>query len=265
MVYLTGRRNFFDLAFVTGCIISCIMILDKSGGTNRGLPALLAVFLICGELVRRIECRTTEGGAPSSRSGNVASICILGMLLAFASEPIAQGGLALREHFINTTEEQSVATMNLPGITVGTPWTIGMHELLGHDDAAHALYNQLRESRELKAKAYLPLIAEGVKLLESVPHDNHSVITFEQTNPFSALLGMRPTKYGYPLFWAEKIALSPNLSAQERYFSDADYVMVPEVPHSRRQLEILMEFFGLYLEENFYELKRSTHWRLYAR
>ena len=59
MVYLTGRRNFFDLAFVTGCIISCIMILDKSGGTNRGLPALLAVFLICGELVRRIECRTT--------------------------------------------------------------------------------------------------------------------------------------------------------------------------------------------------------------
>jgi hypothetical protein len=92
-----------------------------------------------------------------------------------------------------------------------------------------------------------------------VPHDNHSVINFEHTNPFSALLHMRPTKYGYPFFWAL------NLSGAERYFSDADYVMVPQVPYRLRQLEKLMSAYGLYLQENFYELRRSSHWRLYAR
>ena len=75
---------------------------------------------------------------------------------------------------------------------------------------------------------------------------------------------MRPTKYGYPLFWAEKTP-ARNLPTPERYFSDTDYVMVPEIPYVRRQLEKLMEVYGLYLEENFYELKRSSHWRLYAR
>jgi hypothetical protein len=186
------------------------------------------------------------------------------MLLAFASEPMARGGHALRHYIYMTTGEQSVAAMHLSGIIVREPW-FDMHETLGHDDAAHALFNQLRgPRRQLNDGAYLSLIAEGVKLLESVPHDNHSVINFEHTNPFSVLLGMRPTQYGYPLFWAEN-ALSQNLPAPERYFSDADYVMVPELPYVRRQLDKLMEVYGSYLEENFYELKRSPHWRLYAR
>ena len=108
------------------------------------------------------------------------------------------------------------------------------------------------------------MIAEGVKLLESVPHDNHSVINLEHTNPFSTLLHMRPTKYGYPLFWVSKVPLH-NMPGPERYFSDADYVMVPEVPYSIRQLEKLMAAYGQYLQANFYEFRRSSHWRLYAR
>jgi len=263
-VYLTGRWNFFDLAFVTGCIIASIIILDQSGGTGGGFPGLVVVFLICGELARRTECRIEEGATPSSWPRNVVSISILCLLLAFASEPMVRGGLALRDHFNKTTGEQSVAAMNLSGIFVRAPPTLDVHEMLGHDDATIALFNQRRGLEELEAWQYLPLIAEGVKLLESVPHHNYSVITFEHTNPFSVLLRMRPTKYGYPLFWAEN-ALSRDLPAPERYFSDADYVMVPEIPYRRSQLERLMEVYGLYLEENFYELKRSSHWRLYAR
>jgi hypothetical protein len=263
-VYLTGHRNFFDLAFVTGCIIASLMLLDQSGGTDRGLPALIVVFLICAELARRRECRIEESTAASSWPGIVASISILGMLLAFASEPMVRGGLALHSHFNKTTGEQAAATMNLSGIYVGDP-SFDVHDALGHDEAAHALFNFHRGPRwQLRDWEYLRLIAEGVKLLESVPHDNHSVISFEHTNPFSVLLGLRPTQYGYPLFWAEN-ALSQNLPAPERYFSDADYVMVPEIPYVRRQLEKLMEVYGSYLQENFHELKRSTHWRLYAR
>jgi hypothetical protein len=267
--YLTGRRSFFDLAFVTGCIIASLMLLDQSGGTERGLPALIVVFLICGELARRTECRIKEGTAASSWPGYVASISIVGMLLAFASEPMVRGGLALHSHFNKTTGEQAAAAMNLSGILVGDP-SFDVHEALGHDDAAHALFNYHRGPRwQLRDWEYLRLIAEGVKLLESVPHDNHSVINFEHTNPFSVLLGMRPTEYGYPLFWAEKYKNRKEAISRyfppERYFSDADYVMVPEIPYVRRQLETLMEVYGAYLEENFHELKRSTHWRLYAR
>jgi hypothetical protein len=268
-VYLSGHRNFFDLAFVTGCIIASLIILDKSGGTNRGLPGLVAVFLICGELARRTECRVEKGAAASSWPRYLASISILGMLLAFASEPMVQGGLALGAHFKKTTGEQAVVAMKQFGIFVRADRPFDVHGTLGHDDRAHALFNQLRGPRqELNAWEYLPLIAEGVKLLESVPHDNHSVITLEHTNPFSVLLGMRPTKYGYPLFWKDprySEALLHNFPAPERYFSDADYVMVPEIPYSPGQLQKLIEAYGSYLKENFYELKRSSHWRLYAR
>jgi hypothetical protein len=191
------------------------------------------------------------------------------MLLAFASEPMVRGGLALGAHFKETTGEQAVVAMKQSGIFVRADRPFDVHGTLGHDDRAHALFNQLRGPRqELKAWEYLPLIAEGVKLLESVPHDNHSVITLEHTNPFSVLLGMRPTKYGYPLFWQDarySEALLHNFPAPERYFSDAEYVMVPEIPYSPGQLEKLIEAYGSYLKENFYELKRSSHWRLYAR
>jgi hypothetical protein len=141
--------------------------------------------------------------------------------------------------------------------------------MLGHDEAAHARVNQMR-SGELTASDYLPLIAEGVELLEGVPHDDRSVISLEHTNPFSALLRMRPTTYGFPLFWIEflgKMAgpLSQYIPAPERYFSDANYVMVPEIPYSLPNSRVVMENYGPYLEENFHELKRSFHWRLYAR
>jgi hypothetical protein len=261
--YLTGHRSFFDFAFVAGCIVASLMLLDKSGGTDRGLPALIVVFLICGELARRTECRVKEAAAASPWPGYVASISILGMLLAFASEPLMRGGLALHSHF-NKTTGKTETSMNLSGFLVYKT-SMDIHGTLGHDEAAHARFNYLRGPHwQLRDWEYLGLIAEGVDLLESVPHDNHSVINFEHSNPFSVLLGMRPTAYGYPLFWAENM-LSHNLPAPERYFSDADYVMVPELPYVRRQLEKLMEVYGSYLEENFHELKRSPHWRLYAR
>jgi hypothetical protein len=41
--------------------------------------------------------------------------------------------------------------------------------------------------------------------------------------------------------------------------------MVPEIPYPHRQLNTLMDIYGLYQEENFHELKRSSHWRLYTR
>jgi hypothetical protein len=266
-VYLTGHRKFFDLAFVTGCIITSLWLLDQSGSTERGLPALIAVFMILGELARRKERQNDALAAPSSRPRNVAALCVLCMLLAFVSEPMELGARALYLHFNKVTGQQSVATMPESGIYVATLALPGLHEAMGHDDRAHADFNQQRSWdwwQDLKPWEYLPLMSEGVKLLESVPHDNHSVITFEHTNPFSVLLRMRPTKYGYPLFWAQN-ALAENLPAPQRYFSDADYVMVPEIPYSRLQLKMLMQVYGTYLEENFYVLKRSSHWRLYAR
>ncbi len=262
--YLSGRRNFFDLAFVTGCIITSVLILDTSDAMSRGLPALVVVFLIFGELARRMEHRIHGDSAPKSWSRYAASISILGMLLAFVSEPIVVGGGALVTYFHKVRGEPSVAEMNLSGFLVRAANADQDHETLGHDEAAHTLFNLRRGNRVLKAREYLPLIAEGVELLKSVPHDNHSVITFEHTNPFSPLLRMRPTKYGYPLFWAEKIHLN-YLPRPERYFSDTDYVMVPEIPYSQKQLEKLLTGYGSYLKENFYELKRSPHWRLYAR
>jgi hypothetical protein len=111
------------------------------------------------------------------------------MLLAFVSEPIVRGGLALLNHVHKTTGERSVATMNLSGRFVGSVPTVDVHETLGHDEPAHTLFKQLLGSSELSAWEYLPLIAEGAELLESVPRDNHSVVNFKHTNPFRHLQG----------------------------------------------------------------------------
>jgi hypothetical protein len=272
--WMAGRRNIFDLAFAAGAIVGCVAVLEYSGGIEREMPPLVVVLLVLGELARR-DGAFAAGG--SLRRGGVASLAVFGMALAVAAPPMLNATAALYLYSSKLARAQAAAEDNLAGIYVPPPPdrpASESHESMAHDEASHDRFAQARPSAlQLQSWEYLPLILEGIELLESVPHDNHAVVTFEQTNPFGFALGMRPTRYGYPLNFVSSrvIERSRQPAARndrldpERFFSDADYVMVPEVPFKRIQLEGMLEIHGAYLEKHFYELKRSPHWRLYAR
>jgi hypothetical protein len=116
-------------------------------------------------------------------------------------------------------------------------------------------------------------VEEGVRLLESVPLDGKAVVTFERTSPFGVLLELRPTADGYPFHFIGPRSAAGIESSEdresgataERFFSDADYVMVPTATTEVTQLEKMESIYGAYLEQNFSERSRSQHWRLYER
>jgi hypothetical protein len=120
---------------------------------------------------------------------------------------------------------------------------------------------------------YLRIIGEGVELLRDSVSGDATVLSLEQTNLFPSALGLRPTAYGKPFDFAnlplaarQKTRGSVSVhKAAERYFSEAQYVMVPEVPFNRDHLKLLIDKYGEYLDEHFVEYRRSPHWRLYTR
>jgi hypothetical protein len=146
------------------------------------------------------------------------------------------------------------------------------HEAFGHDSAGHDRFKNIRPIK-LSQGDYLRNIAEGVELLRDSVSDDATVLSLEQTNPFPSALGLRPTTYGKNFDFANThIAArrdtrdsTPTHKAAERYFSDAQYVMVPEVPFNHVHLKIVIEKYGEYLDEHFVEYRRSPHWRLYTR
>ena len=57
-----GRRQARDWAYVFGAIAASILLLQTTGGSWQGLPALIAVIACCGELARRTASTHDAGG-----------------------------------------------------------------------------------------------------------------------------------------------------------------------------------------------------------
>ena len=262
---MRGRHRLSDLCFVSGCVISGMMLLDMSGDQVTGLPGLIVIFLVCGELAYRIENENNRDVASPTWSGHGATFSTMGLLLLFVSGPMIAHTLIMPYQYVKTMHASSAAIPGQSGFVVRPIQRQDLHNVLGHDDAAHALFAQFRPKKSLTAEQYMSLIVEGTKLLQRVPHDDHAVVTFAHTNPFSFALNLRPTKYGFPLFWAGASFTLDSHPSPERFFSDTDYVMVPEVPYDQEQREMLIAVYGTYLEHNFHEIQRSLHWRLWAR
>ena len=134
----------------------------------------------------------------------------------------------------------------------------------------------------LTAAEYLPLVREGVELLQTVDLTDRPVISFEQTNPFPVIMGLKPTSYGYPLFFADDKSIRGYLErvvaandgsdvdtsawgSVSTFFSDADYVMVPEQPHSPKHHRVVMATYGPHLSKAYRQIARSENWLLYEK
>jgi hypothetical protein len=275
MVFLTGLRSLSDFLFVTGCLGASLLLFDPSGGVNQGLPGLVAVLIILGELTQRRELRGTARAGQSGWSSRIASSLVLAMALLLAAQPTYVGARSLWLHHVKLAEASYRGEPDLAGIYVprqaGGP-AAAADSPLGHDDEVDAHLHGQRSPR-FGASASASLVEEGLELLRSVPLEGKAVVTFEQTSPFGVMLGLRPTATGYPvrvidpqsIKRAEADGRLDRQELSERFFSDTDYVMVPEVPYTATQPDLKGKLYGDYLDRNFHELKRSSHWRLYER
>lgn len=275
VVFAMGRRSLSDFLFVTGCLAASLLLLDQSGQTNRVLPGLVTVLIILAELAQRRELGGTVPAGHSGWSRQIVSSLVLAMALSLTAQPAYAAARGLWLHYEQLAEaryrgEPDLAGIYVPRLSVSP--TADLHAVLGHDDEAH---DQLHVQRppKLGTREYALLVEEGLKLLHSVPLEGKAVVTFEQTSPFGVVLGLRPTASGDPLGSinpgslerAEADGRLDREKLSERFFSDTDYVMVPELPHSAVQLDLMENLYGDYLDRNFRELKRSSHWRLYER
>ena len=84
--FVAGRRSiFFDWAYVFGSIVGSVVLLELTGGATRGLPALIAVFVCCGELARREELKKKVAGWRH----HIGSLACLFLALMFVFDPVA--------------------------------------------------------------------------------------------------------------------------------------------------------------------------------
>jgi hypothetical protein len=267
MTYLSGRRKFFDLAFLVGCIIASIIILKTSGGYSKGLPALAAVFLVLGELARRQGLAVEAGAHERVVESRVAAVAIFGMMIAFVAEPTVVQIRSLQHSYVQISQLKKAGESGVMGLLSdpSSPMEAALvHDSFGHDAAGHELFNRMRKW-DVPAGEYAAMVAEGVELLRDSVGPDATVISLEQTSAFTAALGLRPAASSRPFNYSRRQNPSGDPSVVERFFFDAQYVMVPVVPYSQKHLEALLEAYGPYLDEHFIEYRRSPHWQLYQR
>lgn len=273
-----GRRNPFDGLFVIGCIATGMMLRATVGDNDTGgrLVSVVALFVCLGELARRAEidwAMTT--GTRSAWRHHVTSLGCLLLFLVFVANESANRLLAWEDY---AEKGVRAAFQPLPGTpprlaSFIVPKARGpsLVDWQAETRSASDELTQIRlaniHPRELTAADYMRTIIEGAALLRTTDIANRSVLVFDEVNPFTYALDMRPIEHGYPQFWlGNGITAKPALLPRSRdFFADADLVMVPKLPYDPNQLMIMERIYGPYLAKHYAVLKQSAHWTLWAR
>jgi hypothetical protein len=197
---------------------------------------------------------------------------IVSLLAVAAAEPLAVNSYAFLDYVGHMRGglrlPQRPHGAPLSGFLVPSPGAPTLHDFFGHDDTGHKTLVSRRRSLgggELDASEYLSTIVEGVEFLRGRVATNDAIVVFDMTDPLTAPLGLRPTSYGFPLFWVGGGFTQTIHPSPEQFFSNAAYALVPVVPYSQRQLDQMMEVYGQYLASHFEYVTSSGHWDLWKK
>ncbi|MGB9458364.1 MAG: hypothetical protein WCB12_20115 [Bryobacteraceae bacterium] len=113
---------------------------------------------------------------------------------------------------------------------------------------------------------YVTYVNDGVVLLERETHSTEKVLTMDFTNPFPYALGRRPPCAGIAAMGYHNTLGDRHRPADDRYFGDADIVMVPKRPS---QADFYYtDFFKAYkpgLQQRYTLAAESDWWLMYRR
>jgi len=272
ILLLMGRRCVVDAAFVGLAMVGCLLLTVQTYTAIAEAIGLISVLLTLGELVRRQE---VDGSgklgdlAWRHRAGSVACFALLLIMLVPVIAGRAYGLYNYRqETTADITADTTRSDFSEAGVRVGPSYSTTLHAALGHSPDAHDKLTQMRRDGlqfELNAMEYASLIQEGLSLLRRHVQPDSTLFVFDMTDPFTSLLKLRPTRYGYPMFWAEASFSRTTHPSPARLIGDADFVVVPIVPYSQGQLEEMKAVYGAHLEAEYAKVTQSEHWVLWER
>lgn len=271
ILLLSGRRRVVDTVFLAGAIAVCTLLATQSNAGIAEAPALLAVLVCFGELARREEATSKVLPSGATWSTGAGYLATLGLLVVVASKLIVVDTVGLLDYWLSTSRDAAASERFLDsrqaGLRVNTAYSRDMHDVLGHDAAAHSLLADIRRvhASDLKAAQYLRTVEEGLGLIERYAEPRHALVVFDMTDPFSAILRLRPTRYGYPMFWVDAGFSRATHPPPDKVLSDADFAMVPVVPYAQHHLDEMLAIYGGDLEQAFEVCDRSPHWTLWVR
>ncbi|MGF9762686.1 hypothetical protein AAII07_46745 [Microvirga sp. 0TCS3.31] len=109
---------------------------------------------------------------------------------------------------------------------------------------------------------YLTSIREGARLLSDLPVKPKNVSVLDFANPFSAGLGLPPSRGDYAwLHWGRNIDDVHHLPA-EQLLGEVDVLMVPKAGINGIPLRAL---YGAYIREAFDPIRHTDQWTVYRR
>jgi hypothetical protein len=233
---LWQTRSIRDLLFFGICAGPGLMIQSQNS-QPWGIITLFAGAAIATEILLRSHRHAGQGG-----SGILARGAPL-LLLAFLLPTSLHCLMALGVH--------SSAAM----VRVGEPFGLPR-------------FNELRLTNLWVAgdrsfmTDYLMSIQEGARLLSELPVKPKNVSVLDFANPFSAGLGLPPSRGDYAwLHWGRNINDLHHLPA-EHLLGDVDVLMVPKAGINGIPLRNL---YGAYIREAFDPIRYSDLWTVYKR
>ena len=127
------------------------------------------------------------------------------------------------------------------------------------------LYDGLSDSTS-NGRQYTTYVSEGIRLLRKSTGSDETVLTMDMMNPFPFALGRRPAAGGIAAAAYRYTISDTHRPSDERFFGNADVVMVPKRPASPG-----VYFDGFYriyepaLHDRFRLAAESDKWYLYKR
>ena len=261
IVWRLGALRLVDLAFVMGAAGICLVLGCQTGSDTHGVPALAAVFVCLAELARRTGANESAIRSPSTHGSPAGHVWIL--LAVVAVQPVSSAALAAAYFHSQASAPAGGTDRAFAGFLVAVPGAAAKRLV----SSANSVLSTAPRARQttLRAVDYLVTLDDGARLLARHVRRDQAIVVFDVTDPFSFALGLRPTRYGFPLFWTDRLPSIDLLPAPARFFSDAEFAMVPAVPYTRAQLENMMKAYGQHLVEAFEPVASSQYWQLWRK
>ena len=120
------------------------------------------------------------------------------------------------------------------------------------------------------SREYSARINDGLDLLRRHLQEGDRITALDYGNPFSFALGTKPAKDGN-LWWDLDFTFDrQHYPAPSEVLGDATVVMVPRLSRPARgfgleTFEAMMDLYGKYLHEHFYEVESSSTWTMFRR
>jgi hypothetical protein len=266
MVYsaFLGCNKLLNWLFVIGSTIVCIILLDQNGDI-KGIPSVIAVFLVLAELIRRNNLLSTENNKAMEGFSGAEPICIVIIMTILLVKPTVNRLYSLYAYNIKTTSVTSLTSTpeKITNFLVPTPSRKHLFtNLIAENDFSPNLLSNIRASASdqiLSSYEYLITINDGHKLLNEHMTQKGKVFVLDMANPFLFTLALPPKNPGYSFLFSWPSETVDNI------FNDITYIMEPKLPFQSSLSVSYKAEYKNYLHSNYQNITSSLYWNLWIK